>query len=39
MNKILKTLLITGPLITGVFLLSSLNVAHAEMVNCDTTSG
>ena len=35
MNKFLKTLLITGPLITGVFLWSSLDVAHAANVNCN----
>ena len=34
-KKILKTLLITGPLITGVFLWSSLNVADAANVNCN----
>jgi parallel beta-helix repeat protein len=39
MIKILKTLLITGPLFTGVFLWSSLDVAHAKkpiLVNCET---
>ncbi len=36
MKKFLKTLLITGPLITGVFLWSSLDVAHAVEVKCNT---
>ena len=36
MNKIVKTLLITGPLVTGVFLWSSLDVAHAANVNCNS---
>ncbi len=39
MIKILKTFLITGPLFTGVFLWSSLDVAHARqpiLVNCES---
>ncbi len=35
-NSFLKTLLITGPLFTGVILWSSLDIAHAAIVNCNT---
>jgi parallel beta-helix repeat protein len=36
MHKFVKTLLITGPLFTGVLLLSSFDAAYAANVNCDT---
>jgi parallel beta-helix repeat protein len=36
MTKILKSLLITGPLFAGVFLWGGLDAAQAATVNCDT---